>query len=114
MQKISGIVIRGKQKGRELGFPSANLKLEKVDKLKSGVYAGETFFDGEKFQSAIFLDIENKILEAHVLDFSGDLYGKKIEVVLGEKIRDILKFESEKDLIEQVQKDLFQIRNTKL
>jgi FAD synthase len=111
--RIVGIVAKGKQKGRELGFPTANLVL--LDSaLKSGVYAGKAIFDGGEYVAAIFVPDLGNLLEAHILDFQGDLYGKEIEVAVGRKIREALRFKSEKELVSQISKDLLQIRSAKI
>jgi riboflavin kinase / FMN adenylyltransferase len=104
--KIKGLVIKGKNKGKKLGFPTANLALEADFEAKSGVYAGRVCFDGKSYKSAIFIGKEGNILEAHILDFSGDLYGKEIEVEIGKKIREVKKFNSDKELQEQIREDI--------
>lgn len=104
MHKISGIVIKGKQKGRQLGFPTVNLALERGLGMESGVYKGKIEVGSEKYDAAIF--VKNKILEAHILNFSGDLYGKEINVTIGKKLRDIMVFNNDKDLIDQIKKDI--------
>lgn len=110
MIKISGIVIKGLGKGSNLGFPTANLKVK--EKSESGVYAGKVFFNSKEYKAGIF--IRKNILEAHVLDFEGDLYGKKIEVEIGEKIREVMKFKSDKELKRQVADDLKYIKMSPL
>jgi riboflavin kinase / FMN adenylyltransferase len=104
--KIKGLVIRGKNKGKGLGFPTANLSLEGDLEVKSGVYAGMVNFDGKSYRSAIFIGKKCSVLEAHILDFSGDLYGGKIEVEIGKKIREVMKFDSDKELVKQIKKDI--------
>ena len=111
MQKISGVIIRGKQKGREMGFPTANLALHNCA-VKSGVYTGKVYFDDDDYAAAVFVPEKCDVLEAHIFDFEGDLYGKEIEIEVGHKIREAVKFESEKELIGQVLKDLELIRNS--
>jgi riboflavin kinase/FMN adenylyltransferase len=109
MVKVSGVVIKGKQIGRNLGFPTANIVLKKP--LESGIYAGEVLYKDKKYRSAIFIPEAGDVLEAHLLNFSGNLYGQSIEVEVGEKIRDILKFNVDVKLIEQIKKDINIIRN---
>ncbi|MDD5464254.1 MAG: riboflavin kinase [Candidatus Moranbacteria bacterium] len=112
MKKILGIVIEGKKFGRKLGFPTVNIELK--ESLEGGVYAGFVALEGMKYVAAIFIFPDKPLLEAHVLDFSGDLYGKNIEVEIGKKIRDSIKFNSEKDLVEQIKLDIQIIRNLHL
>lgn len=112
MRKISGVIIKGKQKGRALGFPTANLALDDPA-IGSGVYVGKARFDGGEYVAAIFVPDSGDVLEAHLLDFDGDLYGKEIGVEVGQKIREVVRFESEKQLIDQVLKDLLLIRKAK-
>ncbi len=102
--KISGKVIRGKGRGRTLGFPTANIMLS--GKVESGVYAGAVITSGKKYKAGIFVDSNGKLLEAHLIGFSGDLYGKEIEMEIGEKIRDIIKFDSEEKLKKQIAQDI--------
>ncbi len=109
MKKISGRVIRGKRKGRELGFPTANLELK--ENIASGVYAGKTNVMGKKYEAAIFAF--NNLLEVHILNFDQDIYGKEIEVEFGEKMREAMKFGSDADLKKQIAKDIEIISNLK-
>ncbi|MDO8241101.1 MAG: riboflavin kinase [Candidatus Moranbacteria bacterium] len=112
IQKISGIVVKGKQKGRKLGFPTANLALNNST-IQSGVYVGKANFAGGKYTAAIFVPDSGDLLEAHILDFQGDLYGQEIEIEIGQKIREVMKFENKAGLIKQISKDLLQIRKAK-
>jgi riboflavin kinase / FMN adenylyltransferase len=112
MIKVSGKVIKGKGKGQKLGFPTVNLELKK--EIESGVYKGKIevgsnppIGEARKYNVAIF--IKDKILEAHILNFSGNLYGKKINVTIGKKLRDVMVFNNDKDLIDQIRKDISRI-----
>ncbi|EKE19777.1 MAG: hypothetical protein ACD_8C00107G0004 [uncultured bacterium] len=109
MKRIIGIVIEGKKLGRKLGFPTANIELREM--LEGGVYAGNATLEGKKYHSAIFIWADKPLLEAHLLDFEGDLYGKKIEVEIDSKIRESIKFEDEDEIKKQVLKDIEIIRN---
>jgi len=110
MKRISGRIIYGNQYGKKLGFPTANLDLHDPE-IESGVYIGKVYFNDTSHNAAIFIDEEKKLLEAHILDFEGNLYGKEIEVEIGEKIREVVKFASEKKLINQILKDLLIVRS---
>jgi riboflavin kinase/FMN adenylyltransferase len=101
---IKGSVVKGKQQGRGLGFPTVNVEYE--NGLASGVYNGKVNFQGKEFHAAIFYGNDKKIIEAHILDYSGDLYGQEIEIKIGEKIREVMKFENTEELIAQIKKDL--------
>ncbi len=105
--RIKGKVIRGKQRGRELDFPTANIAFEK--KIKSGIYAGLVRIDGRKYKAGIFVGPGGKLLEAHLIGFSGDLYGEEIEVEIGKKLRDVIKFSDNEGLKRQVRKDINEI-----
>jgi len=113
---LFGKVIPGRQVGRHLGFPTANI--EPLNELLPayGIYASRTEVDGRWFDSAVFagasqtFDCEQSLIESYLLDFDGDLYGKEIEIVLLEKIRDVHSFASQDELIEQIEKDVAQIR----
>ncbi|MCY4043495.1 MAG: bifunctional riboflavin kinase/FAD synthetase [Cellvibrionales bacterium] len=98
---ISGKVVYGKQLGRTLNAPTANVKLHRIKAAMSGVYAVEVRLDGECFQGVANVgtrptvdDGLTAILEVHLLDFNRDIYGKHLEVVFRHKLRDEKKFES--------------------
>lgn len=111
MLRIKGTVIKGKQLGRELGFPTANLAIE--GKLSSGVYAGEIISGNQKHKAAIFIPKEGNLIEAHIFDFKSDIYGEIIEVLIGKKIREVKKFQNNTELKEQIKKDLEIIKGIK-
>ncbi|MEO6102950.1 MAG: bifunctional riboflavin kinase/FAD synthetase [Pseudoxanthomonas sp.] len=113
---IGGRVVRGKQLGRTLGFPTANLRFPKTPAL-SGIYA--TWVHGvaddsgrsgprasvSSFGTRPTVDGVEPLLEAHLFDFDGDLYGRHIEVEFVAKLRDELKFPDLASLTEQMQRD---------
>ncbi len=108
---IGGRVVRGKQLGRTLGFPTANLRFPKTPAL-SGIYA--TWVHGvderpwpsvSSFGTRPTVDGVEPLLEAHLFDFSGDLYGRHIEVEFVAKLREELKFPDLPSLTEQMQRD---------
>lgn len=102
---ISGKVVRGKGKGKQLGFPTVNIEIGNKD-FGSGVYAGLARVDGKTYKAGIFIGKDKGILEAHLINFSGDLYGREIKVEIGEKIRDVMKFENDEELKQQIEKDI--------
>ncbi|MBO7215199.1 MAG: riboflavin biosynthesis protein RibF [Clostridia bacterium] len=109
---ISGEVLRGKGLGAKIGFPTANLKIsEEKFPLASGVYSTVVDVDGVFYKAITNCGEQptvngfNYVVEAHILNFNGDLYGKNITVYFEDKIRDIIKFSSLDELIEQLAKD---------
>lgn len=115
--RITGRVVYGQQLGRELGFPTANVQLNRYSAPLSGVYAVLVNIDGSVYQGAANVglrptvgDLVKPILEVHLLDFTGDLYGRRIEVEFVTKIRDEKKFTSLDKLVEGIQRDVKQIR----
>ncbi|WP_368564475.1 bifunctional riboflavin kinase/FAD synthetase [Pseudoxanthomonas sp. UTMC 1351] len=108
---ISGRVVRGKQLGRTLGFPTANLRFPKTPAL-SGIYATWVHGVGDhpwpsvsSFGTRPTVDGVEPLLEAHLFDFDGDLYGRHIEVEFVAKLREELKFPDLPSLTEQMQRD---------
>ncbi|HVU75291.1 MAG TPA: riboflavin kinase [Candidatus Paceibacterota bacterium] len=108
MQSFSGFVERGKQRGRVLGFPTINIALE--DKTVSGIYAANVYADVSTFRAAAFADPSRSVLEAHLLDFSGDLYGKEVRIELVEKLRESAAYESDCALKQAIAGDVAKVR----
>lgn len=106
-EDIKGTVVRGIQKGRKLGFPTANIKVNL--NLDSGIYAGYIVINEKKYRSALYSS-GNEIIEAFIFDFSGDLYGKDIIVEMVKKIRDKMNFKTDEEAIQQITKDVATIR----
>lgn len=112
--KISGKVIKGDGYGKEIGFPTANLDrrhfLNLKAKPKFGVYSGSAYLGHKKYRAGIIIGpLDKKSLpkiEAHLLGFKGNLYGKKIILELNKFLRPYKKFKTEKELIIQIGKDL--------
>ena len=109
VKNIKGVVIKGKGKGTEFGFPTANILLKK--RVDGGVYSGRVKFNGAGYRAALFILPGGEALEAHIFNFSGDLYGKEITVEIGEKVREAIKFKSEEELINRVKKDIEEMKN---
>jgi riboflavin kinase/FMN adenylyltransferase len=108
---IGGRVVRGKQLGRTLGFPTANLRFPKTPAL-SGIYATWVHGVGDRPHASVSsfgtrptVDGVEPLLEAHLFDFDGDLYGRHVEVEFVAKLRDELKFPDLPSLTEQMQRD---------
>ena len=114
---IAGRVVRGRQLGRTLGFPTANLRFPRTPAL-SGIYA--TWVHGvyqtpwpsvSSFGTRPTVDGVEPLLEAHLFDFAGDLYGRHIEVEFVAKLRDEEKFNDLPALTAQMQRDAAQARH---
>lgn len=109
---ITGEVIRDRQIGKELGFPTVNVNIEK-DKaiLLEGVYSGHIEIDGVYYRAMInyghrpTFGLENKLIEAHIIGFSGELYGKEITLFFDSFVRGVNKFCSIEQLKERLRKD---------
>lgn len=110
---IRGIVEHGDKRGREIGYPTANLALEDYLRPKYGIYAvtGRILATGEELRGAANIGIRpqfepaKELLEPYFFDFSGDLYGQEIEVSLHHFIRPEAKFDSLDALIAQMDRD---------
>jgi riboflavin kinase/FMN adenylyltransferase len=114
--EVRGTVMRGDQRGRELGFPTANVAVpDEICLPADGIYAGEYRTpDGVWHPAAISLgrrptfyaDADSSLLEANLLDFDGDLYDQPASVRFLERLRGEQRFESVDDLVEQMGKDV--------
>jgi riboflavin kinase/FMN adenylyltransferase len=109
---IAGVVQRGDQRGRELGYPTANLQLGDYLRPKYGIYAVRvTLGDGSEHPGVASLGVRptfeppQELLEAHLFDFDGDLYGRTIEVALHAYIREEKKFDDVEALVAQMRDD---------
>jgi riboflavin kinase/FMN adenylyltransferase len=108
---VSGEVIHGDKRGRELGFPTANLKLDAACGLRHGIYAvrvaaGERRYSGvASFGRRPMFDTGAVLLEVFLFDFAGDLYGQNIDVAFIDWIREERMFDSAGALIQQMQDD---------
>jgi len=102
---FSGKVKRGKKRGRDLGFPTANIPL--LEKIPEGIYLSliQNLPSLTFIGSAKTFGEEDYKAEVYILDFNENLYGKLLNVTLLKKIRDNQKFSSEKALIEAMEKD---------
>jgi len=115
---ICGQVIEGDRLGRELGFPTANLDVSHLNLPPNGVYAGLTRLGSQSYRAAVNIGLRPTLrsprpqlrLEAHLLDFNGDLYGSELEVELGGKLRGERTFASKEELSRQIVLDVAQVR----
>lgn len=114
---LCGRVAHGAKLGRTIGFPTANVALKRQVSPVSGVYAVELLLDGQRYPGVA--NVGNKptvngtqaLLEVHLFDFSGDIYGKQVEVELRHKLRNEQKFASFALLKEQIQRDAAKARH---
>ena len=109
---IEGVVQRGDQRGRTLGYPTANLTLGDYQRPKYGIYAVRvTLEDGSEHPGVASLGVRptfsppQELLEAHLFDFDRDLYGQRIAVALHAYIREERKFDGIEPLIAQMKDD---------
>jgi riboflavin kinase / FMN adenylyltransferase len=108
---VSGLVIHGEKRGRDLGYPTANIRLDNNCGLKHGIYAvrvghGNERFDGvASFGRRPTFDNGAPLLEIFLFDFKGDLYGKTLDVAFIGFIREELKFESVEALVRHMDED---------
>ncbi|MGB6344662.1 MAG: riboflavin kinase, partial [Xanthobacteraceae bacterium] len=108
---LSGTVIHGDKRGRELGFPTANIVPDPSCGLRHGIYAVRAAVDGRRYDGVAsfgrrpMFDAGTVLLEIFLFDFSGDLYGAAMDVAFIGFLRDEQMFASAEELIRQMQED---------
>lgn len=115
---ITGRVVKGDGRGKQIGFPTANIGFEKNRVIPSnGVYATKTCISNMNYFSVTnigvkptFLDHAGVTIESHILDFDRDIYGEEIQVQFFKRIRDEKKFDSVNSLIKQIEEDVVATR----
>ena len=115
---IAGRVLEGDRIGQQLGFPTANLNVSGLVLPPNGVYAGRTKVEEKIQRVALNIGFRPTIasaapqlrVEAHLLDFTGDLYGQELEIEIGTWLRDEKKFTSAAELREQIKRDIAMVR----
>lgn len=118
---VQGTVVHGQGHGKNLGFPTLNLDPHHELRPPSGVYLTRAVIDGVSYASItnigrppteaeIAAGLTDLLIETHLLDYHGDLYGRNADVVFLEKTRDVMRFERMEDLVEQVRSDLASAR----
>lgn len=115
--RMSGTVVEGHKMGRQLGFPTANINLNRKKSAVMGIFAARVSGVGENAIDAVVsvgtrptFAGTHTLIEAHLFDFDDDLYGKRIHVDFVQKLRDELKFDSAADLVEQMNLDAREAR----
>jgi riboflavin kinase / FMN adenylyltransferase len=110
---IRGRVVHGAKRGRALGFPTINLALPKERLLpRDGIYAMWAEMGEGRFKAAASLGVRptfgggERVLEAYLLDFSGEVYGEEVEVAFVKRLRDEIAFASPAELSAQIARDV--------
>lgn len=112
-----GNVQHGRRMGHNLGFPTVNVDAPEEKLAPIGVYGGVVTVDEKEYRAIVNVGstptfgIEKLTVEAHLIDFEGDLYGKRIKIALTEFLRPVQKFQSANALREQLQKDVEVVKN---
>lgn len=115
---LAGTVVRGHGRGREMGFPTANLRLSGPDKLvpAPGIYACWTEVAGRRLMGALHVGPRpvfpgaGESVEVHLLDFDGDVYGRRAELELAAFLRPVRDYRSPVDLAAQIAEDVGRTR----
>ena len=111
---ITGTVVHGHKKGRELGYPTANIELDSHFKLipRLGIYAVQAELEGKRYFGMMSIgynptvtDEKQLRIEVHIFDFDENVYGKKIKINLLEYLREEKKFDSLDELIKEMNSD---------
>jgi riboflavin kinase/FMN adenylyltransferase len=115
---LQGRVVGGKQLGRKIGFPTANIESLDVHKLIPGygVYAVKILFDGKNYLGMLNIgsrptfnqNADQRSIEVNIFNFEGDIYDREITLIFIDKIRDEQKFSGADVLVEQLKKDKVQ------
>jgi riboflavin kinase/FMN adenylyltransferase len=115
--RVHGIIVRGDQRGRQIGFPTANLEPLPWSAIPAdGIYAGRLARGKDLLPAAISIGTnptfqgDERRVEAYVLDFDGDLYGEHVGMAFTERLRDTVRFPSVDDLVAQMELDVARTR----
>jgi riboflavin kinase/FMN adenylyltransferase len=114
--QVQGKVENGAGRGAGLGFPTANIRLQREIALGHGIYAVRVTVNGQRHKAAAYLgtrptfDAGEPLLESFLLDFDGDIYGQKIAIEFVDFLRADAKFKSPDDLAAQIQTDCAKAR----
>ena len=118
---IQGLVVRGRNLGEKIGFPTANILPENYIILpKSGVYLSQILIKGKLYKSITNVgnnptfNLDKIIIETHILDFNENIYGEEVEVFFYKKLRDEKKFDGIESLVKQIKADVLVARNSEI
>ncbi len=111
---VDGIVVQGAQRGRTIGIPTANIQPASDLVIASGIYAVTLAIEGGPPLPAVaslgtnptFVDSSQLVLEVHILDWSGDIYGKRVRTTFVARLRDEAKYDSVDALLAQIRRDI--------
>ncbi len=112
LYSVNGIVKKGKQRGKLLGFPTANIYFNRPLLLKEGVYAGFAKIGNTYYKAAINIGSNPTFgdeivhLEAYIIDFNQNIYNKRLCLYFVKYLREEIKFNSQEKLLEQIKKDV--------
>lgn len=114
---LAGVVMPGDQLGRKIGFPTANLDVTGRVLPPNGVYVASASIGGQTQRAVVNIGVRPTLagvpeqrVEAHFLDFAGDLYGMDLELILGDRLREERRFPSLAALSDQIRIDIEQAR----
>lgn len=113
---VEGVVVHGAKLGRQMGFPTANIEIGDA-LVDNGVYLSSVSLDGKEYKAMSnvgvrpSVDGKSRLLETHIFDYNGDLYGRCLTVCLIRKIRDEKRFDSVDELKHQLESDFEYIRS---
>lgn len=114
---LEGEVVKGYQRGRGIGFPTANIAADEQLAPLEGVYAGRCMINDNAYLTAVsvgrmetFGDQLRRQIEAHIIGFEGDLYGRHLRVEILDWVRGQVKFNSIDELVRQIKRDVERVR----
>ena len=114
---MTNVVVGGDKRGRDIGFPTANLALPERKVIPGdGVYAALATVDGVGYKAAVNVGVRptfgggTRVVEAYLLDFEGDLYGEAMTIEFVERLRDELRFDTVDELVARMRDDVERTR----
>ena len=115
---LKGTVKKGRGEGASFGFKTANLAVPSTSlPVKEGVYSAYVKVDEKTYKAAVsvgvsplFKDETTSNVEAHIVDFNEEIYGKEIEIEFVEYLRPMIKFSSNRELVETVKHNIQQVK----